>query len=115
MGFAGDFLATVFFLAGDLAFEAGFAGDFLAALGDLAAGLAALGDLRSARSARTPSARRRTPPSRLAFAAGLAAFGDLAAGLAAFGDFAAGWGCSLRVLRRGQSVVDAGAGAGAEG
>ena len=74
LGFAGDFLATVFFLAGDLAFEAGFAGDFLAALGDL----------RSARSARTPSARRRTPPSRLAFAAGLAAFGDLAAGLGLF-------------------------------
>ena len=79
---AGDFLATVFFLAGDLAFdlagdlafEAGFAGDFLAALGDL----------RAARSARTPSTRRRTPPSRLAFAAGLAAFGDLAAGLGLF-------------------------------
>ena len=89
---AGDFLATVFFLAGDLAFdlagdlafEAGFAGDFLAALGDLAAGLAALGDLRSARSARTPSTRRRTPPSRLAFAAGFAAFGDFAAGLGLF-------------------------------
>ena len=72
MGFAGDFFATVFFLAGDLAFdlaglfafEAGFAGDFLAALGDLAfaAGLAALGD----------------------FAAGLAALGDLAAGLGLF-------------------------------
>ena len=83
---AGDFLATVFFLAGDLAFdlagdlafEAGFAGDFLAA------GLAALGDLRSARSMRTPSARRRTPPWHLAFAAGLAAFGDLAAGLGLF-------------------------------
>ena len=82
MGFAGDFFATVFFLAGDLAFdlaglfafEAGFAGDFLAALGDL----------RSARSARTPSTRRRTPPSRLALAAGLAAFGDLAAGLGLF-------------------------------
>ena len=101
LGLAGDFLATVFFfaglfafeagffaglffLAGDLAFEAGFAGDFLAALGDFAAGLAALGDLRSARSARTPSARRRTPPSRLAFAAGLAALGDLAAGLGLF-------------------------------
>ena len=54
LGLAGDFLATVFFLAGDLAFEAGFAGDFLAALGDLA------------------------------FAAGLAAFGDLAAGLGLF-------------------------------
>jgi len=91
LGLAGDFLATVFFfaglfafeagffaglffLAGDLAFEAGFAGDFLAALGDL----------RSARSARTPSTRRRTPPSRLAFAAGLAALGDLAAGLGLF-------------------------------
>ena len=101
LGLAGDFLATVFFfaglfafeagffaglffLAGDLAFEAGFAGDFLAALGDLAAGLAALGDLRSARSARTPSARRRTPPSHLALAAGLAAFGDFAAGLGLF-------------------------------
>ena len=46
MGFAGDFFATVFFLAGDLAFdlaglfafEAGFAGLFLAAgfLGDAA-------------------------------------------------------------------------------
>ena len=101
LGLAGDFLATVFFfaglfafeagffaglffLAGDLAFEAGFAGDFLAALGDLAAGLAALGDLRSARSARTPSTRRRTPPSRLAFAAGLDALGDLAAGLGLF-------------------------------
>ena len=71
--FAGDFFA-VGFLAGLFAFEAGFAGDFLAALGDL----------RSARSARTPSARRRTPPSRLAFAAGLAAFGDLAAGLGLF-------------------------------
>ena len=57
--------------------DAGLAGDFLAALGDLAAGLAALGDLRSARSARTP-------PSRLAFAAGLAALGDLAAGLGLF-------------------------------
>ena len=75
LGFAGDFLATVFFLAGDLAFEAGFAGDFLAALGDL----------RSARSAQTPStSSRRTPPSRLAFAAGLAALGDLAAGLGLF-------------------------------
>ena len=84
MGLAGDFLATVFFLAGDLAFEAGFAGDFLAALGDLAAGLAALGDLRSARSARAPSTRRRTPPSRLAFAAGLDALGDFAAGLGLF-------------------------------
>ena len=84
LGFAGDFLATVFFLAGDLAFEAGFAGDFLAALGDLAAGLAALGDLRSARSARAPSTRRRTPPSRLAFAAGLDALGDFAAGLGLF-------------------------------
>ena len=71
---AGDFLATVFFLAGDLAFEAGFAGDFLAALGDV----------RAARSAQTPSTRRRTPPSRLAFAAGLDALGDLAAGLGLF-------------------------------
>ena len=99
--FAGDFLATVFFfaglfafeagflaglffLAGDLAFEAGFAGDFLVALGDLAAGLAALGDLRSARLGLTPSTRRRTLPSRLAFAAGLAALGDFAAGLGLF-------------------------------
>ena len=94
MGFAGDFLATVFFLAGDLAFEAGFAGDFLAALGDL----------RSARSARTPSARRRTPPSRLAFAAGLAALGDFAAGLAAFGDLAAGLGLFLGVAFLGAGL-----------
>ena len=94
LGLAGDFLATVFFLAGDLAFEAGFAGDFLAALGDL----------RSARSARTPSTRRRTPPSRLAFAAGLAAFGDLAAGFAAFGDFAAGLGLFLGVAFLGAGL-----------
>ena len=92
LGLAGDFLATVFFfaglfafeagflaglffLAGDLAFEAGFAGDFLAALGDL----------RAARLMRTHSRRHvETQPSRLAFAAGLAAFGDLAAGLGLF-------------------------------
>ena len=121
LGLAGDFLATVFFfaglfafeagffaglffLAGDLAFEAGFAGDFLAALGDLAAGLAALGDLRSARSARTSSARRRTPPSRLAFAAGLAAFGDLAAGFAALGDLAAGLGLFFGVAFLGAGL-----------
>jgi hypothetical protein len=88
LGFAGDFFATVFFLAGDLAFEAGFAGDFLAALGDL----------RSARSAQTPSTRRRTPPSRLAFAAGLAAFGDLAAGLGLFFGVAF-LGAGLRIIR----------------
>ena len=76
MGFAGDFLATVFFLAGDLAFdlagdlafEAGFAGDFFAA------GLAALGD----------------------FAAGFDAFGDLAAGLGLFLGVAF-FGAGLRV------------------
>ena len=112
LGLAGDFLATVFFfaglfafeagffaglffLAGDLAFEAGFAGDFLAALGDL----------RSARSARTPSTRRRTPPSRLAFAAGLAAFGDLAAGLDALGDLAAGLGLFFGVAFLGAGLL----------
>ena len=95
MGFAGDFFATVFFLAGDLAFEAGFAGDFLAALGDL----------RSARSARTPSTSScRTPPSRLAFAAGLAALGDFAAGLAAFGDLAAGLGLFFGVAFLGAGL-----------
>ena len=95
LGLAGDFLATVFFLAGDLAFEAGFAGDFLAALGDL----------RSARSARTPSTRWRTPPSRLAFAAGLAAFGDLAAGLDALGDLAAGLGLFFGVAFLGAGLL----------
>ena len=67
---AGDFLATVFFragdlafdLAGDLAFEAGFAGDFLAAFGDL----------RAARLMRTHSRRHvgrslRAWPSRRAW------------------------------------------------
>ena len=84
VGKTGALILTMSSTRTRVAFEAGFAGDFLAALGDLAAGLAALGDLRSARSARTPSTRRRTPPSRLALAAGLAAFGDFAAGLGLF-------------------------------
>ena len=67
---AGDFLATVFFLAGDLAFdlagdlafEAGFAGDFLAALGDLRAAR-----LMRTHSRRHVGRRRRAWPSRRAW------------------------------------------------
>ena len=63
MGFAGDFLATVFFFAGLFAFEAGFLAGLFFLAGDLAfeAGFAALGDLRAVRLAWTPSTRRRSP------------------------------------------------------
>ena len=88
-------MATVFFLAGDLAFEAGFAGDFLAALGDLRSAR-----LPSDAAARRQGRRRR----RLAFAAGLAALGDFAAGLAAFGDFAAGLGLFFGVAFLGAGL-----------
>ena len=85
LGLLGDFFATVFFLAGDLAFDlAGFA-RLLGGLGRPAVDfLAALGDL--------------------AFAAGLAALGDFAAGLAAFGDLAAGLGLFLGVAFLGAGL-----------